>query len=103
MAYCGPRGIALSEFLRWPKADQDAALEWSSYEARRCKKCSTHPAEWEEAGDFSFHAHLAQCQGCKHQQRLSESADAQKAGRGIYAVLAHGPAPACPQCKPDDD
>lgn len=111
MAYCGPRGIPLSVFLgrvvgpadpAWLASDRDAVLSWTSYEGRRCKNCGTHPEEWAE-DRYAFHAHLAQCKGCQHQQRLTESRDAREAGRGIYAVMAQGPAAECPQCKPDDD
>ncbi len=38
MAYCGPRGIPLTEFLAWDETDQDAALAWQSYESRRCRE-----------------------------------------------------------------
>jgi hypothetical protein len=102
MAYCGPRGIELDAFLRWSEGSQRAALEWMKFEGRRCKSCGTHPDEWAEER-YAYHAHLAQCKGCQHQQRLTESRDAQEAGRGVYAVMAYGPAAACPQCMPDDD
>lgn len=101
MAYCGPRGLALSDFLKWSKKDQDAALEWTSYEARRCRSCGTHPDEWAE-DRFAYHAHLSQCKGCQRQQGLSEAASA-IGERGVSAVMAAGPAMDCPQCKPDDD
>lgn len=101
MAYCGPRGIALSEFLRWSKPDQDAALEWMSYEGRRCKNCGTHPEEWAD-DQFAYHAHLSQCKGCQRQQGLSEVSKS-LSERGVFAVLAGGSAATCPQCRPDDD
>jgi hypothetical protein len=100
MAYCGPRGLPLSQFLRWSHADQDAALDWQVYEAGRCRGCGTHPDEW--AGDrYAFHAHFEQCPGCKEKQRLAEAPEA--AERGVFPVVARGPATACPRCRPDDD
>jgi hypothetical protein len=103
MAYCGPRGLPLSEFLRWPAGDQDAALDWADFEARRCTACGTHPDEW-AADPLAYHAHLEQCRGCKEQQRISESAEARQE-RGVHVRIAMGPAAACPRCQPlpDDD
>ena len=101
MAYCGPKGIPLSEFLRWDQSDQDAALEWAAYEARRCGNCGTHPDEWDEGGAAAFHAHLTQCKGCQEQQRAAEAPEA--AGRGVYAVVLAGPPATCPRCQPLDD
>jgi hypothetical protein len=101
MAYCGPRGIALSQFLRWPRTDQDAALAWAAFEGRRCRTCGTHPDEWAD-DSAAFHAHLQQCKGCQAQQRLAETPEA-KQGRGVTVVMAAGPAGACPRCRPPDD
>jgi hypothetical protein len=101
MAYCGPRGIALSEFLRWDRADQDAALAWSAYENRRCGNCGTHPEEWRE-DQLAYHAHLIECRGCRQKQRLANTDEA-KQGEGRYAVMAGGSPLDCPQCKPLDD
>jgi len=101
MDYCGPRGIALDVFLRWPRASQDAALQWAAYEGRRCRSCGTHPEEWAD-DPLAFHAHLDQCPGCREQQRLAEAPEA-KQGRGVRAVMATGPASACPRCRPDDE
>lgn len=99
MAYCGPRGIPLGEFLRWDRSDQDAALGWQAHENRRCKHCGTHPDEWAE-DDMAYHAHLTGCRGCRQLQRLSSSEKAKKAGDGSSAVMAGGSAKHCPQCKP---
>jgi len=101
MAYCGPRALALSDFLRWAQKDQDAALEWSAYESRRCRSCGTHPDEWAD-DRFAYHAHLSQCKGCQRQQGLSEASET-RTERGVSAVMAPGPALECPQCQPDDD
>lgn len=100
MAYCGPHGIPLSVFLRWDVSDQDAALDWSAYEGRRCKSCGTHPAEWETRE--SFHAHPVQCRGCQAQQRVSE-AIRDSGERGVYVTTVPGSAADCPACMPLDD
>jgi hypothetical protein len=99
MAYCGPRGIALSDFLRWSRKDQEAALEWATFEARRCRSCGTHPDEWAE-DRLAYHAHLHGCPGCRQLQRLSDSDQAKEQGDGVTAVMAGGSAGDCPQCKP---
>jgi hypothetical protein len=100
MAYCGPRGIPLSEFLRWSRADQDAALAWTAHENRRCGNCGTHPDEWSE-DNLAYHAHLTECVGCRQLQRLANTDDA-KTGEGRFAVMMGGPATACQNCNPPD-
>jgi hypothetical protein len=97
MAYCGPRGIALSEFLRWDRKDQEAALSWSAFENRRCTSCGTHPDEWAE-DKLAFHAHLEECRGCRDKDRLTATEDAK--GDGRYVVMAGGSAADCERCKP---
>jgi hypothetical protein len=99
MAYCGPRGIPLTEFLRWESRDQEAALAWSAFEGHRCKSCGTHPDEW-AADKLAYHAHLTECRGCKQLQRLRNTKEA-KEGDGRFAVMAGGGAAHCPQCMPD--
>lgn len=94
MAYCGPRGIALSVFLSWPRTDQDAALMWSAHESKRCR-CGYHPDE----GDV--HAHLEHCPGCMRLAELASSATAKEAVAGTRPVLLNGPAVNCPRCNPN--
>jgi hypothetical protein len=98
MAYCGPRGIELDAFLRWSKRSQDAALDWSAYEARRCKSCGTHPEEWAE-DKLAYHAHISECRGCRQLQRLANT-DQAKSGEGKFAVMAGGSAKDCANCRP---
>ena len=104
MAYCGPRGIALSAFLSWSQADQDAALGWAAHEARRCSGCGTHPDDWNEAAGgsrYAYHAEIHQCEGCMHLQRTKEGerfASGQE--RGLQPRLAHGPTSDCTRCRP---
>lgn len=98
MAYCGPRGIALSDFLRWDRKDQEAALDWAAFEARRCGQCGTHPDEWAD-DKLAYHAHLDECRGCRQRQRLANTDEA-KRGEGRYVVMSAGPAAECQRCKP---
>jgi hypothetical protein len=102
MAYCGPRGIALSEFLRWDRSDQDAALEWQAREGRRCKQCGTDPLDWSE-DRFAFHAHVGdQCPGClaRHRREQAEKKNDGGLQPGEHVELAHGPFGDCPRCNP---
>lgn len=90
MAYCGPRGIALDDFLSWSRASQDAALGWQSYEARRCRNCGHHPDEG------ASHVHTDVCPGCV---KLSLARDSDEADiTGAHTHLTHGSAAECPRC-----
>lgn len=100
MAYCGPKGIALDDFLRWSRRSQEAALAWQARESQRCRNCGTHPEDWADDA-LAHHAHLEQCKGCQQQQRITEAPEADE--RGVYAVVRPGPAMDCPLCKPMDD
>jgi hypothetical protein len=100
MAYCGPRGIALSTFLRWAQADQDAALEWAAHEARRCGTCGTHPDDWAD-DPHAHHAHLSeQCPGCLVKHRRTEQLPDSRPQPGVHVVLPRGPAKDCRTCNP---
>lgn len=105
MAYCGPRGIPLSQFLSWPEADQQAALGWQVNESRRCTACGTHPDEWDEksGGDRNaYHAELSQCPGCVQLERLKEAPEVVKGQRGVQMRLARGTAKECVRCHPGE-
>lgn len=98
MAYCGPRGIELDAFLRWSRRSQDAALEWSAREARRCGGCGSDPVEWAE-NPHAYHAHLSrECPGCAAVKRIQNQAGELRPG--VRVVLPQTPAVACPQCNP---
>lgn len=98
MSYCGPRGIALSDFLRWEPADQDAALEWAAHEAARCSGCGTHPQDWAE-NPHAHHAHLGdQCPGCLARHRAGQYF--KDLDPGVQIVLAPTPAKDCARCTP---
>jgi hypothetical protein len=104
MAYCGPKGIPLSQFLAWDKTDQDAALAWQQHENRRCSGCGTHPDDWNEkaGGDrHAWHAEHAACPGCaalEHHRELPEMQDNRI--KGLQLRLAPGPNGTCPRCRP---
>lgn len=75
MAYCGPKGIPLDEFLSWSQHSQDAALHWQAQEARRCPGCSTLPEEWEPDLGGSGNAYIAErviCPGCARLNTVRE-------------------------------
>lgn len=78
MAYCGPRGIPLSQFLGWSEHDQAAALAWQSHEAARCPHCGTHPQEWRD----DPHAYTAQPRGCLGCHLLGTASREHARGRG---------------------
>lgn len=84
MAYCGPKGIPHSEFLRWPVADRDLALAWQQEQSRTCTSCGTHPAQWAADPD-AFVADLWRCPGC---ERLEQARKSVPDGEmGVHAVL----------------
>lgn len=91
MAYCGPRGIPLSTFLEWDKADQDAALSWQAYEARRCPGCGTHPDEGPK------HYHVDVCATCVQLDKKSKSDDAK--ATGAHLVGTPGTVGECVRCR----
>jgi hypothetical protein len=91
MAYCGPRGIPRSTFLSWPTEDQDAALGWQAYEARRCSSCGYHPAEG------SRHTHIDICPGCVVLQRTQKSEQVRE--RGAVIRMAGGDPGGCDRCR----
>lgn len=91
MAYCGPRGIPLTEFLAWDDVDQDAALAWQSYEARRCRSCGHHPDEPPR------HPHIDVCPDCVQLERTRNTDDAKVPGAHVH--LAAGTAKSCPRCQ----
>lgn len=101
MAYCGPRGIPLDQFLTWPESSQQAAMHWQARESRR-HDCGTHPEDWDPAhgGSKDFqHWHPVVCIGCQKKQQAMEAlkADNDKT-KGLGLAAALGPASACPQC-----
>lgn len=101
MRYCGPRGIALSTFLSWPEADQDAALTWAEHEDQRCGTCGTHPDDWH--GDrYAWHAEVSRCAGCEQLEQLAASDRTKDIGKGIKLHLARGSAAGCLRCRRDD-
>lgn len=93
-----PRGIALTDFLRWSQRDQDAALEWSAYEGRRCRGCGSHPDDWAD-NPRAYHAHVSeQCPGCLARHRLEARLGKDGLEPGEHVVLPHVPAAECRAC-----
>lgn len=90
MAYCGPRAIPLTAFLAWDPSDQEAALSWQGYEARRCSGCGHHPDEPPR------HPHVDVCPGCVVVERTRKGEDAQVSGAHVH--MAHGLMTACDRC-----
>jgi hypothetical protein len=92
MAYCGPRGIPLSQFLGWEQSDQDAALAWQTHEALRCPGCGTHPDD-----KTSKHFHINICPTCV-QMDTTGSSEAAKA-KGAHLATAPGARSTCTRCQ----
>lgn len=90
MAYCGPKGIPLDEFLGWPETSQAAALAWQAHERRRCPACGYHP------DDGQPHAHIDVCPGCVQVEHAQATDDADARGAGVR--LVRGTAAECPRC-----
>lgn len=81
MAYCAPRGIALSAFLAWPQSDQDAALAWVAFESERCQQCGMHPVDT-AAARIEAHTHV--CLSCAERERFTaRMTDQQRAVPGL--------------------
>lgn len=95
MAYCGPRGIPLTEFLAWDETDQDAALAWQSYESRRCRACGHHPDE------PARHPHIDVCPDCVQLERARALEDAKVPGAHVH--LAAGTAGTCSRCLAENE
>lgn len=103
MAYCGPRGIALSVFLSWNQNDQDAALAWSAHESRRYPD-GTHPDDWNEERGGSrraYHPHVDVHPGTALLEATQASEAFQQAGRGASVHLVRGAVTECPRCMRD--
>lgn len=90
MAYCGPRGIALSVFLGWAPEDQAAALAWQAHESRRCSGCGSHP------DDGPLHPHINVCPVCVQLDKARSKPEAQVTG--AHVVLAAGSIKTCDRC-----
>lgn len=68
MAYCAPRGLPHSEFLRWDADDRDKALTWLMHDLERCPSCGTRPEDWDPEHGGDRHAYAWEpraCRGCE--------------------------------------
>lgn len=100
MAYCGPKGIPLHDFLGWPEESQQAALLWQAHEGKRHSACGTHAEDWFDADGRPVeaqHWHEKVCPGCQRKQRAEEALD-RDGTRGVFLAAADGPASRCPDC-----
>lgn len=97
MDYCGPIGLAHSQFLTWDIDDQDKAMAWSlvkldeeAAHAARCKQCGTLPDEWldEEGRDREPPPYVAKsilCVGCHTiEDKISEIPEAARLHTHVY-------------------
>jgi hypothetical protein len=103
MDYCGPRGIALSAFLGWDQADQDAALAWSADKSRRYPD-GTHPDEWDESKGGSrqaYHPHVNVHPGAALIAAVQSTEEFEEAGPGAHVHLVRGSAAECRRCLRD--
>lgn len=94
MDYCGPIGLARSEFLTWRNDDQVAALAWMMDQRMRCPN-GHYEDEWRDPADPTgrrprlpppYVADTRRCLACEaiEQERASIPPHASK---GVYVVL----------------
>lgn len=89
MAYCGPRGIDLDEFLERSTYSQAAALAWQAHESQRCSGCGTHPDDWDESKGGKRHAWQAvirNCEGCVRTEMVGRTDEAKRPGARIHMM-----------------
>jgi hypothetical protein len=79
MAYCGPRGLAHSQFLggpaRWTDEDREKALAWAELDRQTCNRCGTRDEEWDPARGGHRRAYTFEpdiCPGCEPRERAEE-------------------------------
>jgi hypothetical protein len=100
MAYCGPRGLPLSEFLDWEQADQDAALGWQARENQRYPD-GTHPDDWDESRGGSrrpYHVHMSVHPAAALIANAQASDRFRALGPGAHVHLARGSGADCQTC-----
>jgi hypothetical protein len=94
MAYVGPLGIPLSEFLGWSPDDQDAALAWRAHESRRCPH-GHHP------DDGRVHHHINVCPSCADRSRVESTSEWKHAPHGAHITAVRGTSKDCARCAED--
>lgn len=92
MAYCGPRGIAYTDFLAWDDLSQSAALAWQEREADRCGGCGQHRSDWLDANGVELRDRPAQvvdvfCPAC-HDMELARRAHGDEMAPGMHLGFA---------------
>jgi hypothetical protein len=96
MEYCGPAGIARSDFLSWDRDDRDAALWWLIYKREACQSCGTRAEEWNPDLGGDLDAYIAaptHCRGCEVRARGEEqfNRDRKQYRRGTSIALQRPP------------
>lgn len=94
MSYCGPHGIAWSDFLSWSKISRDAAIVWDLRRRQSCGSCGTHPDAWDPARgghDHAFVAEVRGCRGCETVASAQQQLPEELAKIGGYVALVHNP------------
>lgn len=94
MAYCVPKGIPHSVFLKWNEDDQDKALGWELYQRQLCSGCGTEPSEWVDEDGFPvfpppYQPNSTRCYGCVTLNE--ENRKFEKMGNSIGVSLRLGP------------
>lgn len=92
MAYCGPRGIPLSEFLSWDPFDQQAALDWQAHENSKCPDCRVSRDVVDPARGGHPHALVPvedRCPTCAALERFAKRPD--RGGHGVKTRLVPNP------------
>lgn len=91
MAYCGPLGIAHSEFLSWDDLDQDKAIAWLGFEKSRCPGCNTFPHEYlDDEGRVlnqpPYIVYSERCYGCVGIEDKNKEIGANKVGYHLRMI-----------------
>ena len=70
--YCCPRGIRRSDFLAWPDEDQEAALEWQTYQNQLCTGCGRERSEsFDPEMDDRYDVEVVVCHSCAARERTA--------------------------------
>ncbi len=96
LAYCAPRGIALSVFLGrtvypgdpgWLPDDTLAALDWQEYEATRCSGCGQPRDECMAHEDDApaYEVTMTRCHACSAAAAEGKAFDGDTAG--LYPLV----------------
>lgn len=69
MGYCGPAGLAYTEFMGWDPLSRDLALAWRRREDSRCGGCGVPYEDWYlddgTPDDTAYTLNAYRCPGCE--------------------------------------